>query len=84
MVHEAATTAGIQEVILQDANGRKKHRITPYSFCYGCDNHMKKQLDTETLQSLMAHESVTTTMNFYTSANEEELAETAAVATDPG
>jgi integrase len=32
----------------------------------------------------MGHKSVTTTMKFYTAASEEELAETAAVAPDPG
>lgn len=84
VVHEAAKSAGIQEVIFRDAQGRKKHRIIPYSFRYGYANHMKKQVDPETLQSLMSHESVTTTMKFYTAASEEELAETAAVAPDPG
>jgi hypothetical protein len=31
-VHEAAKAAGIPEVIFRDTKGRKKHRITPYSF----------------------------------------------------
>jgi len=45
---------------------------------------MKKQVDPDTLQSLLGHESVTTTMKFYTAASEGELAETAAGAPDPG
>jgi integrase len=43
----------------------------------------KKKVDPEILQRLMGHESVTTTMKFYTGASENELAETAAVAPDP-
>lgn len=68
----------------RDANGNRKHRITPYSFRYAYTSHMKKKVDPETLQSLMGHKSVTTTMKFYTAASEEELGETAAVAPVPG
>jgi len=84
VVHKAAKSAGIQEVLFRDANGHKKRRITPYSFRYGYANHMKKKVDPETLQTLMGHKSVTTTMRFYTAASEEELAETATIAPDPG
>lgn len=77
IVKAAAESAGLQEVMCEDAGGMKRHLITSYtlrhSFAYECmqTNEGTGRIDIKTLVELMGHQSTETTEKYLVFAEDD-------------
>jgi integrase/recombinase XerD len=72
IVREAADEAGIQEVMYEDAAGKKKHRVTPHAIRHGHAVHsLRCGIDVRTIMDHLGHKNIETTMDYLQLIDEE-------------
>ncbi|WP_435118014.1 tyrosine-type recombinase/integrase [Halolamina sp. C58] len=71
MVKKAAENAGIQETAAIYSNGREQHKITAHTLRHSFAMDKLKKVDVVTLQKLMGHSELDTTMIYVNMSDEE-------------
>lgn len=80
-VKNAAEEAGIQEVLWVDANGKKRHKFTPYCLRHFYASQMASELQPSELAQLMGS-SVDTVTKYYVEIREDKLDKASEVTPD--
>ena len=70
MVKKAAKKAGIQEVSATYSNGQKQHKVTPHILRHSFAMDKLEKVDVTTLQKLMGHTDLETTMIYVNMSDE--------------
>lgn len=74
MVKQAAKNAGIQEVLTEYSDGRKQHKITPHTLRHSyAMNAIESGISVKTLQTLMGHEELDTTLIYLQQSKQAAL-----------
>lgn len=76
IVKKAAEKAGLQETIAEFADGRPIHKVTPHTLRHSYAIQMLKSgVDVRTLQQLMGHEKIDTTLVYLQQSTDDMLEE---------